>query len=177
MAMVIAIILVLVGVAGVVLGVGWLLPVRHHCARSAVFRQPPQAIWALISDPAGYPAWRRDVKRVELLPTPEGRLRWREEGGERPLTFEVQHSEPMRRLVTRIVDQGLPFGGGWTFDLVPEGAGCRLTIREDGEIYNPFFRFMARFVFGYHRTLESYLKAMGARLGESVRTELAPTWG
>jgi hypothetical protein len=177
MVVVIAVILVLAGIAGMVLAVGWLLPVKHYCARSAVFRQPVDAVWAVIADPAGYPAWRKDVKRVELLPAPEGRMRWREESGERPLTFEVERSEPPRRLVTRIVDRNLPFGGGWTFDLVPEGEGCRLTIREDGEIYNPFFRFMARFVFGYHRTLENYLKAIGARFGESVRPEPAPTWG
>jgi uncharacterized protein YndB with AHSA1/START domain len=159
------------------LAIGWLLPVRHVCARSAVFRQPPEAVWALITDPAGFPAWRKDVRGVEMLAPVQGRARWKESGGERPLTFEVVSSAPLKRLVTRIADTGLPFGGTWTFDLVPDGDGCRLSIRENGEIYNVFFRFMARFAIGYHRTLEAYLRAVGAKYGETARPEVAPTWG
>ena len=42
------------------------------------------------------------------------------------------------------------------------------TITENGEIYNPFFRFMARFVFGYTATMETYLKALGKKFGEDA---------
>ena len=177
MVMIVGAAVVLLLLAAAVWIVGMLLPVPHVCARSAVFRQPPDAVWALIGDPQGYPAWRKDVRAVEMLPPVEGRKRWRETGGERPLTFEVVSAEPPKRLVTRIADTGLPFGGGWTFDLVPDGQGCRLSIRENGEIYNPLFRFMARFVIGYHRTLEAYLRAVGAKFGEATRPEVAPTWG
>lgn len=169
-----AALLVLLLVA-IVLGVGWLLPVKHFCARSAVFRQSPDAVWALITAPAQYPEWRKDVKTVEVL-SAERPLRWREAGGERPLTFEVVQSDPGKRWRTKIVDQGLPFGGGWVFDLVPEAGGSRLTIREEGEVYNIVFRFMARFVIGYHRGLEAYLRAVGQKFGETVRPEVAPTW-
>jgi hypothetical protein len=34
----------------------------------------------------------------------------------------------------------------------------RVTITEDGKIYNPFFRFMARFAFGYAPSLETYFE-------------------
>jgi hypothetical protein len=176
MVMIVGAVVGLLLLAAAVWIVGLLLPVQHVCARSAVYRQPPAAVWALISNPAGYPAWRRDVRGVDLLAPVEGRPRWRESGGERPLTFEVVSSDPPKRLVTRIADTGLPFGGGWTFDLVPDGKGCRLSIRENGEIYNPLFRFMARFAIGYHRTLEAYLRALGGTFGEATRPEVAPTW-
>jgi hypothetical protein len=168
-------VLVLAALTGLVLGIGWLLPAKHFCARSAVYQQPPGTVWALITAPADYPQWRKDVRTVEVL-SAERPLRWREAGGDRPLTFEVVQSDPTKRWRTKIVDKGLPFGGGWVFDLVPEGAGSRLTIREEGEVYNLFFRFMARFIFGYHRTLEAYLHAVGQKFGETVRPEVAPTW-
>ena len=177
MVLILGLLILLAALAGLVLGIGWLLPVKHYSARSAVFQQSPEAVWALITAPAAYAEWRSGVKSVELLTGEQNRLRWREYGGERPLTFEVVQSEPMKRWATRIVDQGLPFGGGWIFDLVPDGAGCRLSIREEGEIYNLMFRVMARFVFGYHRGLEAYLRAVGAKFGQSVRVEIAPTWG
>ena len=37
-------------------------------------------------------------------------------------------------------------------------AGRDLTITEDGEVYNVFFRFMSRFVFGHHATMDAYLE-------------------
>jgi len=176
MPLILGAVVLLAVVAGLVLAIGWMLPVKHYCARSAVFKQPPEAVWALVTNLAEYPAWRKDVRSVEIL-SAANPLRWRESGAERPLTFEVVQADPMRRWGTRIVDQGLPFGGGWIFDLVPEGAGCRLTIREEGEVYNVFFRFIARFVIGYHRALEAYLKAVAVKFGETVRLEIAPTWG
>ena len=41
-----------------------------------------------------------------------------------------------------------------------------MRIREDGEIYNPLFRFLARFAFGYNGTIDTYLKSMAKKFGE-----------
>jgi len=46
----------------------------------------------------------------------------------------------------------------------PQAAGLR--IREVGEIYNPLFRFLARFFFGYTGTIDAYLKSMAKKFGE-----------
>ena len=54
----------------------------------------------------------------------------------------------------------MPFGGTWTYRLEPTASGTRLTITEDGEIYNPTFRFVARFVLGYEGTMTRYLDAL-----------------
>ena len=54
----------------------------------------------------------------------------------------------------RIADPELPFGGTWTYELKPEGTGTRLVITERGEVYNPIFRFMSRFVFSRTATME-----------------------
>jgi hypothetical protein len=42
--------------------------------------------------------------------------------------------------------------------------GTQLTIIEDGVIRNPVFRCMARYVIGYHATMDDYLKRLNGRL-------------
>jgi hypothetical protein len=66
--------------------------------------------------------------------------------------------------VSRIADKKLPFGGTWTYELKAADRGTALTIREDGEVYNPVFRFVSRYVFGHYATLDGYLKALETRL-------------
>jgi hypothetical protein len=76
--------------------------------------------------------------------------------------------DPPRRLIGRIADPSLPFGGSWTYDVVREGAGSRVMITEDGVVRNPVFRFMSRFVFGHHATQEAYLRALGRKFGHDA---------
>jgi hypothetical protein len=57
--------------------------------------------------------------------------------------------------------------GTWTFEFVPEGDGTRLTITERGEVYNPIFRFMSRFVFGHTATMDAFVENLGKRIGET----------
>ena len=40
-------------------------------------------------------------------------------------------------------------------------------VAENGEIYNPVFRFIARYVQGYTATTDNYLKALSAKLQTS----------
>jgi uncharacterized protein YndB with AHSA1/START domain len=157
-----------VGVPLLMMLVGATLPRAHVASRTARFAQAPAALWPVLTDPEGMPTWRTDVKTVERLPDRDGRLVWRESGGERPLTFEVVEARAPFHLVTRIADKDLPFGGSWTYELRPEGAGTLVTITENGEVHNVLFRFMARFVFGYTGTMDAYLTALGKRFGETV---------
>ncbi len=64
--------------------------------------------------------------------------------------------------VAAITDDTLPFGGRWTFDLSPEGAGTRVRIVEDGEVRDPLYRFFARFVFGQTGSMIAWLDALEA---------------
>jgi hypothetical protein len=76
---------------------------------------------------------------------------------------------PPRRMVTRIADPDLPFGGGWTFELEPADGpqgGTSVRITEDGEVYNPVFRFVSRFVLGHTRSMERYLADLQAQAGQ-----------
>ena len=166
-------ILVMVGVVVVVAGlvalIGAMLPLRHHGTRKARFRVSPEALYAVL---AGPPDWRTGVKGFGTLPDEGGRKRWWEEDTHgQKITFELVEDAPPRRLAVRIADRGLPFGGTWTFEIASHGGGSELRISEDGEIYNVIFRFMARFIFGYSGSIETYLRDLGAKFGEPVNIE------
>ncbi len=46
-----------------------------------------------------------------------------------------------------------------------DNTGTRLTITENGEVYNPIFRFMSRFVFGHTATMDQFLSDLKKRVG------------
>ena len=86
---------------------------------------------------------------------------------------DVVESDPPRRIVTRIPPGG-PFGGTWTCEIAPVDGGTTLTIIEHGEVYNPMFRFLSRFVFGHYGTQERFLRAVATRLHETTVSERLP---
>ena len=141
----------------IVLLVGWSLPVRHRATSEATVKSSSQAVYQLITDVDRFPQWRSSVERVEHLPDSAGKKRFREVGSDGPIIYEIESAVPDRRLVTRIADKSLPFGGSWTYDLAPRGDSTTLRITEDGEVYNPLFRFVSRFVIGHTSTIEKYL--------------------
>jgi uncharacterized protein YndB with AHSA1/START domain len=148
-----------------VVAMGYALPVAHVESRTATFAQPPDRVMAVLADVENFPRWRTGVRAVEVLAW-EPRVRWREYGRD-TITFERVEIEPPTRLVTRIADPDLPFGGTWTFELTEEGEGTRLTITEHGEVHNPLYRFMSRYVFGHAATMEEFLEDLGRRLPPS----------
>jgi uncharacterized protein YndB with AHSA1/START domain len=158
---------VIVTVVAVVIIVGAMLPRDHVAAMTGRVAATPDAVWSALTEPAAFPTWRSDVKTVDLLaPAPAGPT-WRENSSQGAITFVVDAAEPPRRLVTRIADENLPFGGSWEYVVEPDGpSASRVTIVERGSVYNPIFRFVSRFVIGHTATMDTYLRALGKRFGE-----------
>jgi len=129
---------IVIAAIAIAVAIGYSLPVKHTASRSARLRHKPEDVWAVIIDP------------------PKDGVR-----------YEQVEAQPPRKLVTRIADKNLPYGGTWTYQIVPEDDGCSLMITENGEVYNPFFRFVSRFIMGHTATLDSYLKNVRSTLGES----------
>ena len=150
-------------VAILVIVIGYSLPKGHSVSRTATVALPPDALYALLIDVDRYQSWRPDVKALQRHPDRDGKPAWTEEmsGMKIPLRFE--RMEPPSVLVSRIADPSLPFGGTWTYRIEPAPGGAAVTITEDGEVYNPFFRFMSRFVFGHTATIDAFLKNLQAR--------------
>lgn len=160
---------ILVGLGVLVAILGTLIPREHVASRTVRLSRPPEEVWKAITDFAAHPSWRADLKTMERLPDRDGHAVWREVRRTGPMTLELVESQPPSRLVTRIADRNLPFGGSWTYEIRGSEGGSLVTISENGEIYNPVFRLMARYVFGYHATMDAYLTALGKKFGEEIR--------
>ena len=159
---------VLVVVVLVVVIIGYLLPQSHTASMTARYAARPDTLWASLTDVQAFPQWRPGVTRVEMLPDENGQRGWREHASGDVVTYRIVESDAPRRLVARIADDNLPYGGSWTYELAPADSGTRLTITERGEVYNPIFRVVSRFILGYTGTMDGVLRALGAKHGETV---------
>lgn len=150
-------------VGALVVIIGYSLPKGHAATVTAQVALPPEAVYTILTDVDRYQSWRPGVKALTRQPDRDGKPAWTEEvsGMKIPLYFEKMERPTL--LVSRIADPSLPFGGTWTYRLAPAAGGTQVTITEDGEVYNPFFRFMSRFVFGHQATLNEFVKNLEAR--------------
>ena len=146
--------------------VGWRLPVAHVATSAVTVDASADSVFALISTPENYQSWRSDVKKVDVT-TVQGVTRFREDGSNGPILFEIVEKVPPRRFVTKIADKSLPFGGRWIYEITPTATGSELRITEEGEVYNPFFRFVSRFIMGHTATIDSYLAAVKKRFAKT----------
>jgi hypothetical protein len=152
----------LAGLLILIIAIGALLPQKHTVSRTVSLHHPAETVWSLISGP---PNWRLGVSNYQELPPHEGRRVWRETDKHgQSITYEAIESIPPSRLVTQITDKTLPFGGTWVYQIVPARDSCTLTITENGEVYNPLFRFVSRFIMGHTATIDGYLAALNAKL-------------
>jgi len=160
------IVVALASIVAIVALIGSRLPKGHTVTRTTRVKLPPDALFTVLSDVDNYRSWRPDVKKLERLPDRDGRAAWVEEmsTGRIPLVFE--RLERPSLLVTRIADPTLPFGGTWTYRIRPADGGSELSITEDGEVYNPIFRFMSRFVFGHAAAMDAFMKHLQTRFGK-----------
>jgi hypothetical protein len=159
---------VIVGLGLLVFVIGALLPTAHVATIEAEYGAPAERVFDTIADVQGGVAWRTGVEQVEVLSAPGEPLRWREKSSFGTLTFRREEYMPPSRLIGRIDDTSQGFGGRWIYEVTPHGERTMLRITEEGEVYNPVFRFMSRYVFGHYRTLEQYARDLGRHFGENV---------
>jgi hypothetical protein len=87
------------------------------------------------------------------------------------MTYELLAINPPHSIERRIATPNLPYSGSWTFVLTPASNGTDVRITEDGEVYNPIFRFVTRFIMGETATIDAYLRAMGKATGQEVQPQ------
>lgn len=135
----------LAALAALVAIAGSFLPRNHTASRTLALRRTPEEIWTLVSDPA-----------------------WAKEASGQDVPVETVESRPPTRLVSRISDPKLPFGGTWTYHIAKTPSGATLTITEDGFVTNPLFRFVARYVMGHHATIDTFLRNVAKKFEEEA---------
>jgi hypothetical protein len=147
--------------------IGAMLPKAHIASRSASLRASPEQLFALISGPQN---WRPDVKNWESIPDAAGRRLAREttRDGE-SITYEILDASFPISIKRRIATENLPYSGTWSYSLQSDGEITTVRITENGEVYNPVFRFLSRFVIGHTHTIDAYLRALGQVTGQEVQ--------
>lgn len=155
----------LIGVVAVVVLIGSLLPSAHSVSASTELAAAPDTVWHTIVDYARFPEWRSGLRAVKPFPPAANKNGWIEidkHGQELPL--EIVSATTNELLVLKIADPSLPFGGTWTYRLKSSGSATALEITEDGEVYNPIFRFISRVFMNQAETIETYLADLQKRL-------------
>ncbi len=162
----------LVGLVLLVLVIGSFLPKSQFGTRTLILKQPPEAVWQVLTDYPRKPSWQPDVKRFERLADRNGHEVWMEvhKSGAR-VVFETIESHPPRRLVWRVPGDYGPFRGLLVVEITPIEGGCRVTFTQEGEVPNPFYRFLVRFLLPLEGFLEADLKALAAKFGETAVIE------
>ena len=154
----------LVGLVAVVALVGMMLPQNHTASRTLRLKQPPEAVWKTITDYGTMPQWRSELKKIERMPDANGHEVWKEYNSAGEMPLETIEADAPRRLVRKI-GAGLPFGGGWVYELTPDGAGTQLKITENGEVYNPIFRVVGKFM-DQTASMTTFLTGLAKKFGE-----------
>ncbi len=148
--------------------IGFLLPQCHVLTRFIVLKQKRDAVYALISDLPGASQWRSGISSVEAVKGEGGETLYKETSRQGVLHYRIVETMPPQKFVTAIAEKNAPFGGTWTIELAETPEGTRVSVTERGEVYNPLFRFLSKFVFGHHATVEAYLKDLAAKFGETA---------
>lgn len=165
----VAIVVALGAIVAVIALLGSRLPVGHVASRSVVIGAPQDVVFGTITDFDSSPSWRTNLKRVTVTTdSATGRQRVTEETSTGAMTMEVEQLLPPTWLVMRIVGEDLPYGGAWAYALEPQGNSTRVIITEHGEVYNPVFRFIAKYIMGHNGTLDKYLTYLGRKFGTEV---------
>lgn len=165
----------LVFVLLVLIAWGASLPVAHIAACHAMLHAPVASVFKAIDDDAHSAAWRPSVVRVDVSIAPDGKVQYTEFGKSgQSLTYEQSYG-PMKSYIKRtiVLDPTAAFGGAWTYALLPMKGGVEVGIVENGEIYNPVFRFVSRYFLGYTATMKQYLVDLGKHFGEAPAVECA----
>lgn len=164
---------------GLVAGLSWAwgrsMPREHVVASRIVLADPIEQVFAVIRNPAALVNTWSELSSAERVSGQGGREVWEERVDGFDLRLIVTEVRPPTRMVTTIdADEDAAFGGRWTYDLARVDGGTQVTITEAGWIANPLYRVMGR-VFGHHRSIEGYLRALGQHFTQGVRPERLPT--
>lgn len=160
----VGLILLLAGVFGIA---GSLLPKTHTASVSVELGKPRVDVWKLVDDVREFPKWLPGINKVEVLPDRNGHRVFRQTQGRNSFVLEeTVKREP--EIVTRtIADDNNMFTGSWEHTFEDIGGGrTRLTVKETGTVNSAIPRAMMKLFFGYEYYLKQFASAMKEKCGE-----------
>lgn len=147
-------------------GIGSFMPESHTATLSRSYSASQGQLWDLITNYPEYASWRSDVEKVELIDS----VTWREYYSHGDiLTFQQLEKDSLNYLKTEIADKNLPFGGNWEYTLLAKDENTTwVEITENGEVYNPLFRFINGVFMDQTATIQTFLNDLELKVnGES----------
>lgn len=152
------------------------LPPSHSASVSRIIVAEPQQAFDTLIDFKGYARWLTGVEKVSMDWSPT-RKRYTLTDSDGAVTYEVIELMAPTTLKTLIISKDMPYGGSWLFTVESQPVEgdrnvTRVTIQEEGEIYNPAFRFFAFYSFGYTSSMESFLRDLSSELERPGKTDL-----
>ncbi len=142
---------------------GSLLPRETIVSRTLQLGKTREEVWKLITDFPGQTKWRSRIKRIEKIDS----NKWREiyKGGREVILETKERREP--ELLLRELKGKDGIKGTWTVEIAKAADGCWVTVTEKGEIRNPFFRFVGRYIIRRASHVECYLRDLARHFGET----------
>lgn len=150
--------------------IGFLMPVKHQLSVSRQFAVDKKTIWQILVDFGHHANWRRDIVSAEKVSANDvANEIWQESDNHgNVIRYENRDIIKEQSLKRVIVSKHLAFGGSWTFNLASDDsqpqAQATLTITENGEVYNPMFRFLGKTVFGFDTSMRRFLEDLDIEL-------------
>ena len=150
--------------------VGWTFPVAETTTNTITINRPPQNVWWILTDYNNASQWHPQFREAVMLSLPGDKpMRWRgtyTDGA--VVNFEVVESDFPKRLVERIADNNLPFGGTWTVVIRTDDLRTSVvTVQARAENYNPFNRFVVHLFVNPSAEVDRILKALKSRVESS----------
>lgn len=160
------------------LGIGLALPGTWSAERSALLSVPPSVVFPLLERPSAWRMWTAWPDSGLVATGPDrgvgAGLAWNDrELGDG--SFEIVEALSPSRVRYRVEVQDGSMHTDGTFTLEPEGAGTRVTWREQGDFgWNPLMGYWARFMErAQGRELDKAMRRLEA-LATGARTDTAP---
>jgi Polyketide cyclase / dehydrase and lipid transport len=145
----------------VVLAYGYSLPVEHKTTMQRHYDKKADELWDIIVDYRKYSQWRQNVYEVNEMPAKGVYEAWKEvDANGRSVAFEIVGYLPGVQMIIEMTDTTLPYGGSWTFDLLPDATGTVVKITENGKIDNLVLRVIAHLVTGYTSSMNAWLNSL-----------------
>jgi hypothetical protein len=149
--------------------VGMVLPRTNTTSCRALYKSPPDKVYAVLADIESWPQWVPWLSRVEPLPEEDRHPVWNLIDREnRPMKLEIGSAEEPLKMGATFQVEGAR--GNFRYEIKWFGEGCILRITEQRDHRSPWRR-AARLFQDQDADKLAFLVALGGRLGETVTAE------
>ncbi|CAN5557150.1 hypothetical protein BH20VER1_BH20VER1_10730 [soil metagenome] len=136
--------------------------------RTIELKQPPEAVFALLSDVENMPTWNDGLEKVEIIPPIDGKQATRQTcKGNLQMTIVTTESHPPSHLIRTMGDEDGPFVGSWTYNITDTPSGSQVALTEDSNVRNPFTRLMMK-IMGPTKYMDAHLQGLAKHFGETA---------